>query len=85
MGGRGDPPKNPENMENGPEPNPRGPKWPNKAWKRILRPIRIHPIASQPLATHMATTQAIFHPNLGPFFGQIQPNPDFSPEGDLDT
>ena len=60
-------------MENGPEPTPRGPKWPNKAWKRILTPIRIHPCASQPLVAHMATPQAIFHPNPGPFFGQIRP------------
>ena len=72
-------------MENGPEPTPHGLKWPNKARKCILRPIRIHPCASQPLAAHMATPQAIFHPNLIPVCGQIRPNPDFSPEGDLDT
>ena len=72
-------------MENGPEPTPRGPIWPNKARKRILTPIRIHPIGSQPLAAHMKIHQAIFHPNLGPFFGQTRPNLANSPEGDLDT
>ena len=72
-------------MENGTEPTPRGPKWPNKARKRILSPIRIHPIGSQPLAAHMATPQATFHPNPDPFFGQTWPNLAKSWDGDLDT
>ena len=54
-------------MENGPEPTPCGPKWPNKAWKRILTPIRIHPCASQHQVAHMATPQAFFTQILAPF------------------
>ncbi len=72
-------------MENGPELTPRGPKWPNKARKCILTPIRIHPCASQPLAAHLATPQAIFHPNPDPFFDPIRPNPSKSWDGDLNT
>ena len=72
-------------MENDPEPTPHGPKWSNKARKRILPPLRIHPCASQPLAVPEKIPQAIFHPNLGPFFGQTRPNLANSPAGDLDT
>ena len=75
----------PENMENGPEPTPRGPKWPNKARKRILTPIRIHPIGSQPLAAPEKIHQATFHFNIVQLFGQTWPNLANSPEGDLDT
>ena len=76
---------NPENMENGPEPTPRGPIWPNKAQTCILRPIRIHPFASQPLAAPEKKSQALFQPNPAPFSRQIRPNLANSPEGDLDT
>ena len=75
----------PGNMENGPEPTPRGPKWPNKARKRILTPIRIHPIGSQPQAAPEKIHQATFHLKIGQLFGQIWPNLANSPEGDLDT
>ncbi len=72
-------------MENGPEPTPRAPKWPNKGRNRILTPIRIHPCASQPLAAPEKNTQAIFHPKIGQCFGKIWPNLAKSRDGDLDT
>ena len=81
----GDPPEKSENRENGPEPTPRGPIWPNKAWKCILRPIRIHPIGSQPLAAPEKIHQATFHFKIGQLLGPTRPNLANSPEGDLDT
>ena len=61
-------------MENGPEPTPHGPIWPNKARKRILTPIRIHPIGSQPLAAPERNTYHTIHKSLGKLSRQIQPN-----------
>ena len=72
-------------MENCHERTPSSPKWPNKARKRILTPIRIHPIGSQPLAAPEKIHQATFHFKIGQLFGQIWPNLANSPEGDLDT
>ena len=59
MRGQGGPPEIPEIMEKGSELTLHGPKWPNKAWKRILTPIQIQPCAAQPAASHMKIGQAI--------------------------
>ena len=67
-------------MDNGPEPTPRGPKWPNKARKCILRPIRIHPCASQPLVAPEKIPQAIFHLKIGQPSSTIWPNLANSPK-----
>ena len=64
-------------MENSPESRPHGSKWPNKARKRILQPMRLHPTPSQPLATHMTPPRPHFTQNLAPFLANSGKIPTF--------